>query len=126
MLTSDILGAAMSHNHLPRPLIILLFLLVGVTFFIGILRAFTPARARSGSTVTPSSTPQVTSGDTPAGSSSGTPSSTPTLAPSPTPDVTVYADTTGIIALAVLMVIVILVGVAWGARTPRGSDGSKK
>jgi hypothetical protein len=37
-----------------------------------------------------------------------------------------YADTNGIIALAILMVIVILVGMAWGGGIPRMKKEPKK
>jgi predicted acyltransferase len=37
-----------------------------------------------------------------------------------------YADTTGIIALAILMVVVMLVGMVWGGRSPRMKKGPKK
>jgi hypothetical protein len=129
----------MYHSNLPRPLIIVLFILVAVSFFVGTLRAFIPAQALSNATVTPTvtlilKTPSTTPaepenealGSTPTVTNTGQAGSeegfnpTPTPTPNPTPiDKTVYADTTGIIAPAILMVVVILVGMAWGGRRPR-------
>jgi len=125
----------MNQTHLPRLLVIVLFILVAGFFFVGTLRAFIPAQALSNATVTPmdtlalktvSTTPaepeNETLGSTPVVTNTGQAGSeegfTPT--PNPTPiDKTVYADTTGVIALAILMVVVILVGMAWGGRRPR-------
>ena len=48
----------MNHTHLPRRLVIPLFiLLIAIIFFIGTLRAFTPVHALSNATVSPSSHP---------------------------------------------------------------------
>jgi septal ring-binding cell division protein DamX len=134
----------MNHTHLPRPLVIVLFILVVGFFFIGTLRAFIPAYAVSNATVspaatlvlnTPSATPaepeNETLGSAPAATNTGQAGSeegfTPTPTPTPTPiDNTVYADTTGIIALATLMVVVILVGMAWGGRHPRKKKEPKE
>jgi hypothetical protein len=49
----------------------------------------------------------------------------PTAIPTPISK-TVYADTTGIIALAILMVVVVLVGVFLGGRNPREKEEPKK
>jgi len=125
----------MTQPHLPRSLVILLFILVAVTFFVGTLRAFTPAHAVSNATATPTSTLVLkTPSATLAGSESETPVSTPTvqvdneesLTPTPAPDKTVYADTTGIIALSILLVVVMLVGMIWGGRSPRKKSEPKK
>jgi hypothetical protein len=149
----------MNHSHLPRSLIILLFILVAVTFFAGTLRTFAPAQAAPvleeltqktgllsadgalaptptstgnfplpGPTLTPlppSLLPPLTDG----GPFMPTPPPTYTPMPTaiPTPiSKTVYADTTGIIALAILMVVVVLVGVFLGGRNPREKEEPKK
>jgi len=49
----------------------------------------------------------------------------PTAVPTPISR-TVYADTTGIIALAILMVVVVLIGVTLGERSPREKKEPKK
>ncbi|HEX7540522.1 MAG TPA: hypothetical protein VF352_00205 [Anaerolineales bacterium] len=129
----------MNHTHLPRSLIILLFILVAVTFFVGTLRTFTPAHAVSNATGTPTVTLVLkTPSTTPPESESETPVSTPTatnlsqadsdenftLTPIPEPEY--VADMTGIIGLAILMVVVMLVGVAWGGRSPWKNKEPKK
>lgn len=121
----------MNHTHLPRSLIILLFILVGVTFFVGTLHTFAPARA---ATVLADLAPTSTSmADFPPPGPTPTPppasllppptedatllqTPPPTYTPNPTalPDYTIYADTTGVIALAILLVVVVLVGMAFG------------
>lgn len=122
----------MNHIHLPRPLVNSLFILVVASFFVGTFRAFTPARAVSNATFTPTSTlvlitasftpvepENETLGSTPAfittapAGSNGSHPPNPTLAPAPESS----ADMTGIIALGILMVFVILVGMVWGGRS---------
>jgi len=131
----------MNHTHHPRSLIVLLFILVAVTFFVGTLRAFTPAHAVSNATVTPT-TPLVlkTPSTTPAESESETPVFTPTVTNTgqadsdenftptrtPIPEQEYVADMTGIVGLAILMVVVMLVGVAWGGRSPWKKKEPKK
>jgi hypothetical protein len=138
----------MNRPHLPRPFVILFFILVVGFFFIGTLRVFIPAHALSNTTVTPvtvtstvtlalkavSTTPaepeNESLGSTPVVTNTGqagskveftpTPIPTnPTPTPTPVPEPVYIADMTGIIALAILMVAVILVGMAWGGRRPR-------
>ncbi|MCX6034480.1 MAG: hypothetical protein NTV38_05830, partial [Chloroflexi bacterium] len=149
--SSDILGVAMNHTHLPRSLVILLFILVASTFFMGTLRAFVPVRAAivlddlaqkadlptstsiadfptPGPTPTPPP-PSLLPPPTDGGPFMPTPP--PTYTPMPTAIPTplskkVYADTTGIIALAIFMVVVILVGVAWGGRSSWKKKEPKK
>jgi hypothetical protein len=130
----------MNQTHLPRSLIILLFILVAVTFFVGTLRTFTPARAVSNATLTPVvtlalKTPSTmlaepeneTMGSTPTVTNTGQADGDESFAPTPTLiSGTVYADTTGIIALAILMVVVMLVGVALGARSHWGKKEQNK
>lgn len=122
----------MNHPHLPRSFIILFILLVVAVFSIGTLRAFTPAHAVASGTVTPLITlqiniPPATPSVTPPELESETLISTPTatILGTPTPVPKYFTDMTGIIALAFLMVVVILVGVAWGGRIPRNSHTPK-
>jgi len=130
--------------QLPRSFIILLSILIAVTFFVGSLRTFASAQAATvldnltyktdrlssvrgliptsvssdfpslGPTPTPPSAsllpPAATDAplmQTPA------PTLTPTVSPIPK---TEYADTTGVIALGILMVVVVLIGIIWGER----------
>ena len=90
----------MKPVHIPRTLIILSICLVAVTFLAGVLHAFDSARAASA---------------TPAAIASQ-PAEKPTkVTPTPSPGlVQVSGDTTGIIALAILIVIIILVGAIMG------------
>jgi hypothetical protein len=141
----------MNHSHLPRSLVILLFILVAGTFFVGTLRAFIPAQAGivmddlalkadlSTSTSTtgfpppgPTPTPLPASllpPPTDAATLMPTPPPTdipePTALPTPVP-YTHYADTTGIIALAILLVVVVLVGTLLGERRPRQKKEPQK
>jgi len=132
----------MNQSHLPRTLINLLFILVVTTFLAGVLRAFEPAQAAlvldtpTQATGLPTSTsisefPSPGSTPTPPPASLlPPPAGEATLIPTPAPTATAQAegetspdlderplyisDMTGIIALGILMVVVVLVGVAWG------------
>jgi len=132
----------MNHTHPPRSLITLLFILVAVTFFVATLRTFAPAHAapileslaKKADVSTPTST---SSSDIPNPGPTPTPpppsllppptveetfipTLTPTFTPIPTAiPIPASADTTGIIALAILMVVVMLLGMAWGGRSLR-------
>lgn len=118
----------MNQTHLPRSLIILLFILVVATFFVGTLLAFAPAQA---ATVLEDRSHRAdlssTDKDLPQNSTSIADFPPPGLTPTPPPvsllpdpiDNTIYADTTGIIALAILLVFVVLFGLVLGGRTPR-------
>jgi hypothetical protein len=109
-------------HHLPRIFIILVLGLIIVTFVVGTLRDFSPAQA----------------GDPPdqafAQPSPTAPALLPTTTPSimnvdvtPTPVFEASADTTGIIAMAMVVVAVTLLGVAWGLRgSPRRKKRAKK
>jgi hypothetical protein len=130
----------MNQTHLPRFLFVPLILLIVATFFIGTVRTFIPVHARSNAMVipavtqiskTPSTTPDKTAVTTPVAtsmeSSSGSADIDTGVTPTPTEEIDQgYADTTGIIALAILMVVVILVGVAWGGRKSRMNKVPKK
>jgi hypothetical protein len=122
----------MNHTHLPRSLVILIFILVVGTFVAGTLRAFVTARAAiemddlaqrvdlpTSTLIVEFPTPGLTPTPLPA---SLLPPPTDSLIPTeiPTPvDHTVYADTIGIIALAILLVVVVLIGTVLGERKPR-------
>ena len=140
----------MTHNHLPRPLFILLFILVAVTFIYGVLHLLIPVRAGSINTAT--STPISTSiyTDTSTGSpiASTTPSvgildaipnptstdqaeslESPALTPTPkpTPEPIYVADMTGVNSLGIVMVAVVLLGIILGGRRPpRKKDPATK
>jgi hypothetical protein len=105
----------MNQIHPPRLLIIGLFSLVAVTFFAGLLRTFTPAYALADATGTASitavSSPVVV--NTPETDIDESTTLTPVLEKG-------YADTNGIIALGIVLVVVILIGVTWGGRNSRG------
>jgi len=135
----------MNNTRLSRPLIIIPFILVAGTFIVGTLRSFTPAFALANATptftliATPTITLVLTKASTlPAEPANGTLSPTPTatgtaeaeseqvFTPTPAPLPEFITDMTGIITLAVLMVVVILVGVAWGGRLPHKKKTPKK
>jgi hypothetical protein len=138
----------MNHSRLARALIILLFILVSVTFFTGTLRTFALARAapvldeRDANTglqlaevvaitvtsttsfLTPGSTPippvaTVLASPTPVETIEATPAPTPTPTATPVPEPEYITDMTGILALGILLVVVILVGITWGAASTR-------
>ena len=122
----------MNHPHLPRALIILLFILVAGTTLVGSLRSFALAQAAEvienssqngqsaavaqAPTPTPTTKPSVNSPTR--ASILTTPTSTATLTPTstPIPEPIYVTDMTGIITLGILLVVVILVGVTWGGR----------
>ena len=96
----------MKPVHIPRSLIILILVLVTVTFLAGTLHAFGSARAATSATPTATlSEPTVSETDL-------------TETPVPTP-VLASADTTGIIALASIIVIVVVAGTVLGQIRPR-------
>jgi uncharacterized protein YneF (UPF0154 family) len=86
-----------------RLIIVLLLALILAAFLAGTLCAFSPAQAALFSADSPTMNPTDTFMPTPA--------STPTHLPTP---IVMSADTTGIIALAILVVVVTLVGMVWG------------
>jgi hypothetical protein len=123
----------MNQSHFPRWLAILLFLLVAGTLFIGISQTFTRARAAFVSSDNAQEANLSFRDPLPAGPSptftgeatgSTTPQATftPTATPIPNPG---YADTTGIIALGLLMVVVMLVGMLWAWRTSQKKKPGK-
>jgi len=94
----------MKPAQLPRFLIIFIIALLVVTFLTGNVRAFTLTQ------VSPSAAATII-----ANSQTETVSDlTPTSTPAP---ILASADTAGIIALAIVIVIVVLVGAIWGERS---------
>jgi hypothetical protein len=138
----------MNHPHLPRALIILLFFLMVATFFVGTLRTFASAQAvvvlddRAPTTgllsvdknlaVAPTSTTMIptpghtlTPPPTKVATSMPTPASTPAPTAAPITEQIYVTDMTGIIALAILLVVVILVGVTLSGRTSWNKKGPR-
>lgn len=138
----------MNPPRFPRALITLLFILIASTFLVGTLRFFASAQAApilEDSTQKNSQDSRVALAPTltvtvnfstleptlaaPTASLQPSPtkaaSSTPTLIPTPTPTLIpipprkYFTDMTGIISLAIMLVVVILVGIIWGARSSR-------
>ena len=139
----------MTQSHLSRALFTLLFILVGVTFLVGILHAFVPARAvvvldspaqninlpTSTSTadflspgppltpppasLLPPATPEETLIPTPAPTVTNTPQAAVAESSEQAPEPIYISDMTGVTALGILMVVVVLVGITWGERNFR-------
>lgn len=106
----------MKRTYASHILIVFFSIAICLTFLMGTSRAFAapqPAQASA----TPDSTPIT---DEPAAPDLA-------LTPSATPyDGLASADTTGIIALAILLVVIVIFGVLWGGRSiPRASRGEK-
>jgi hypothetical protein len=101
---SVILGGPMKPVPIPRLLIILSMVLVAVIFMAGVLHAFGTAQAAS-------TTPAPLAGQLAKSDIELTP--TPALPPA-----SVSGDTTGIIALAILIVVIVLVGAVLGGNKP--------
>lgn len=100
----------MRSTHLPRNLVIVLFVLLGLTFLVGNILVFNGVLA---ATPTPVEVTEIAAPDT-----TGTPSPEVSATPQPTP-VLPSADTTGILILGILVVSVILIGLLWGNRIRR-------
>jgi hypothetical protein len=96
----------MKPFRIPRPLGILFLIVVIGTFLSGTLHAFQIARASA------SGTPTATTGPQPGNDSELTPE--PVATPVPR-----SADTTGIIALSIVIVIIVIAGTMIGSRGPR-------
>lgn len=140
----------MKPAHTSHWIAILILPLIVVTFLAGTLRAFSSARAAlvsdPGNPVNSLTLPAMDPTLTPPATYDGTslpPGPTPqsplgptdTLMPTPAPTLTLTpisapipasADTTGIIALAILLVVITLVGLAWGGGGPRRNKRPKK
>jgi hypothetical protein len=112
----------MRHDRIPHTLIIFIIFLVIVTFLAGTLRAFANVHAftvpvaalavndQKVVDITPALMPTPTVAETMV---SPAPTQRPVSAPVPP-----SADTGGIISLAVVIAFTVLIGVAWGIRTP--------
>jgi hypothetical protein len=107
---SVILGKSMKPVSSPRSLTMTVLILVAVTFLAGTLRTFDSARAVALNTPTAPTLNQTGSDAT------LTPTAEPTQVQKP---VLVSADTTGIIALAIVIVMVVVVGALLGSSRPR-------
>jgi hypothetical protein len=93
-----------THPHIPRTLIIFLAAIIMVALLVGIFRAFAPARAAA--VAAPNSLALVTVTPTVV-------TATDTISQTP-PMKTV--DMTGIIALGIILVAIIIFGSIWGRR----------
>ena len=141
----------MDHPGNPRALIILLFILVAVTFMVGTLRLFDPIHAaaalqepdQNGQVPEIALAPTVTSTivsqalqptlpvptasiQTPATAAATLiPTPAPYFTPTyiPVPEKAYTTDMTGIVMLAIVLVVVILVGISWGGRITRKKKG---
>jgi hypothetical protein len=128
----------MAHSHPPFSIIILLFFLIAGTFFVGTLQTFNPTRAAmnlialqddtiapptdGASESHPDMTILISSYQTGEETLEPTMALTATPLASAVPDMG-YAGTTGIFALGILVVLVILVGLVWGSRSPQARQG---
>ena len=137
----------MKSAHASRWIAILILSLIVVTFLAGTVRAFssvqaallsdpgdpvnsltppdmnptlTPPATYDGTSLPAGPTPQLPLGPTDTLMPTPAPTLTPTPLPAPIP---ASADTTGIIALAILLVVITLVGLAWGGGGPRRNQG---
>ena len=100
----------MKPVHIPRSIVIVIFILVAVTFLAGTMHTFDSAHAASAIMPTATVRSRTNKG------TSLTPTAIPTPVPTPVP---VSADTTGIIAIAILIVIIVLVGTTLGGSRPQ-------
>ena len=100
----------MKFLHIPHIVLALIFALVVLTFLTGALYTFAPAHAALVTTAPASGQPGINANHTPI----------PVSAPIPT-----SADTTGIIALAIVIVVIVLIGAIWGRRKPYKKGSSR-
>lgn len=94
----------MKSVHLPRNFVILFLILLAAAFLAGNVLVFSSVHAAT----PPAPAPTVT------GTPQVFPTPTATLPPAPP-----SADTTGILILGILVVVIILVGLVWGSRIRR-------
>jgi hypothetical protein len=91
-----------NHIHIPRSITIFFAVLITISFLNGTAHAFVSAK------VSATSTPVV---------DASTLAATPLpVTVSPAPEPLESADTTGIIVLAILLLVILLFGVTWGSR----------
>jgi len=95
-----------SHSHIPRSLVAFLTAVIVIALLVGIFQAFAPAYAATGGTGRLTSNALIAAA--PTASPTGLASNTPVMQP---------ADMTGIIALAIILVVIIIFGSIWGRRT---------
>lgn len=100
-----------THPHIPRTFILILAALIIVALLVGILRAFAPARAAS--VAMHSTNTMVFIAIAPTATIIATDTANPT-----TP--LKLVDMTGIIALGIILVAIIIFGSIWGRRTALG------
>ncbi|KAF0106648.1 MAG: hypothetical protein FD146_2447 [Anaerolineaceae bacterium] len=110
-------------HHIPRSLLIFLLVVIAATLLAGTLHAFAPVRAQAAA----SPTPTITAANTPTVTEFDPLDTPPTQIPALPPGLK-SADTTGIIAQAIVLVVIIVFGAAWGWRksAPRLPQKSKK
>jgi hypothetical protein len=109
--------------HIPRSLLIVLLIMIAATLLVGMFRAFAPAHAEAAVTPAPAILQTQTPTATDLDSNDGSPAETPILPPGVT-----AGETTGIIAQAIVVVAIIILGAAlgWRMSTPHLSRKSKK
>lgn len=102
-----------THPHIPRYLVAFLTAVVMLALLVGIFQAFAPVRAAT------SGVGRLTS--------SALLARAPTVSPTGTGGSPVMqpADMTGIIALAIILVVIIIFGSIWGRRTALLRIGKK-
>jgi len=96
----------MNFARIPRLLVIILIVFVLAALVVGTIHAFTTVRATSGNPPTQTSIVQMET----------TPTLGPSPSPSPTPIIEASADTVGVTALAVILLVIVIFGVIWGRR----------
>ncbi len=115
----------MKPFHLPLNLTLLILTIVAVTFMVGTLRAFDTAQAAPVTTPIVQPTPTTVDQTAIPTVSEETVATDVPEAPIPTPGPP-SADTTGIIALASLIVMIIIVGAWMGGGRPRKPKKAEK
>ncbi|HEY5157017.1 MAG TPA: hypothetical protein VII93_03535 [Anaerolineales bacterium] len=124
----------MKPSDASRRIVLLILTLILMIFLVGTLPAISPAHAAILSATIPTLNPSYAPLATDDGSIlTPGPSETPLLTPAPTPTPTPFpppigmtTDMTGIIALAILVVVATLVGMIWGGAPYRRTRSTKK
>jgi hypothetical protein len=108
-------------TSLHRTFPVLFIFLVCIALAIGTFHSFNPARAISITTLTPTATAMITGASLTPTSDQEAGTDENTVPPEVTPDPgLIGADTTSIILMAIVLVVIILAGMAWGRRKPPG------
>ncbi len=105
----------MKLPHSPRPLIIIILIFLGIAFLSGTLRLFSTVQAAPAAQV--STATETVAGLTPTPVPAGLEGDRTIVLE--TPPAPISADTSGIIALAAVIVVTVLVGATWGVRRTR-------